>query len=116
MAAVAQLLALVHLVGWGTLSGAVSSALIIPLLNRLTNGAAPVKTIVALVWSVLVGLGTVYFAGRWNTADVATSLIAVIVAAQATYHTLVKPSGLAARLEGRPPAAPPAGPDTTGQR
>lgn len=100
-AALQQLFALVHLVGWGTLSGAVSSALIIPLLNRLLASSAWERTAVAVAWSVVMGFGTVYFAGQWNLADIATSLIAVIGSAQAVYHALVKPSGVAAALDAR---------------
>jgi hypothetical protein len=59
----------------------------------------PVRAAVAFVVCVLAGLGTVWLAGDFDTTDVVSSVLLVLVTALATYKGLWKPAGVTPAIE-----------------
>ncbi|WP_377271939.1 hypothetical protein [Peterkaempfera sp. SMS 1(5)a] len=82
---------------WALIVGAIAP-LVIAVINQPT-WSAPAKAAITAVASVLIGLGTAYFAGDFAGKDVVTSILTAFVAAITAYHGFFKPSTLAPRLE-----------------
>jgi NO-binding membrane sensor protein with MHYT domain len=54
---------------------------------------------VAFAVCVVAGFGTVWLAGKFNTADIVSSILIVLVTALSTYKGLWKPTGIAGKVE-----------------
>lgn len=61
--------------------------------------AGPLKALIMLAWSVLVGLGTAYFNDQFSGQTVTTCMLTAAVAIGVAYHTLWRPSGIAPGIE-----------------
>lgn len=57
------------------------------------------RSLLAFVAALGAAAGTIYFRGEFNTEDILTSVLAIVVTAQATYQGLWKPSGVAPAIE-----------------
>lgn len=77
---------------WGLIVGIVTPY-VIALVNQ-PGWTDNLRRVVAIVVSVLVGLGTAYFNNDVNfeVGTALASIAGVLVAAQAVYHNLLKPS------------------------
>jgi hypothetical protein len=60
----------------------------------------PLRVAIAVVASFVAGTTTVLMAGAFDASSWLTTVAAVLVAAQASYESIWKPSGVAGRLEG----------------
>jgi hypothetical protein len=72
--------------------------LVIAAIQR-ASWSNPVRAAVAFVSCVVAGLGTVWLAGNFNTKDIVSSILVVLVTALATYKGLWKPSGVGPQIE-----------------
>jgi hypothetical protein len=61
--------------------------------------SSPVRSMVMFVASVIAGAGTVYFQGAWDTTNLVTTILFVMVTAIATYKGLWKETGIAPKVE-----------------
>jgi len=59
----------------------------------------PVRSIVMFVASIIAGAGTVYFEGKWDTTNLVTTILLVMVTAIATYKGLWKTTTIAPKIE-----------------
>ncbi len=66
----------------------------------------PVRAIVMVLLTVLVGGGTAYFNGDFNGRSIVSSVLLVFVSAITAYHGLWKPTGVAPAIERTTSGAP----------
>lgn len=71
----------------------VVTPLLVAIVARARTSSAR-KGALALLFSVLIGLGTVYAGGAFTMANVAGSILAALGAAQAVYTVAFKPLGI----------------------
>lgn len=87
---------------WELVAGFLSATFVLPVIQQPTWSARG-RALVTFVWSILVGLGVVYFtdhfAGVDTAREVASSILLVLVSAIASYHGFAKPSGIAPAIE-----------------
>lgn len=72
--------------------------LVISAIQR-ASWSNPVRALVALGACVVAALGTVWLAGDFNTKDIVSSVLLVLVTALATYKGLWKPTGVSPGIE-----------------
>lgn len=72
--------------------------LIIAAVQR-SSWSNPVRALVALVMCIIAAFGTVWLAGDFNTDDVVSSILLVLVTSIATYKGLWKPTEVAPKIE-----------------
>ncbi|MEF3117163.1 hypothetical protein [Streptomyces chrestomyceticus] len=82
---------------WALIVGFASPVLISVVNQPQWSPAA--RTLVQVVVSVLVGLGSALFAGDFAGKDVVTSILVAAVAAISAYKGVFKPSGIAPKVE-----------------
>lgn len=61
--------------------------------------SSPVRSMVMFVASVIAGAGTVYFQGAWDTTNLVTTILFVMVTAIATYKGLWQPTTVVPKIE-----------------
>ncbi|MET9293460.1 hypothetical protein [Streptomyces sp. NPDC003077] len=89
---------------WALIVG-FASPLLISVVNQ-PQWSGAVRTAIQVVVSVLVGLGSAYFAGDFAGKDVVTSILVAAVAAISAYKGVFKPSGIAPKVEKATSPAP----------
>jgi ABC-type uncharacterized transport system permease subunit len=72
--------------------------LVIAAVQRST-WQPPLRALVALIMCIIASLGTVWFAGEFNTDDVISSILLVLVTSISTYKGLWKPTAVAPKIE-----------------
>ncbi|UNO38911.1 hypothetical protein [Streptomyces sp. MST-110588] len=89
---------------WALILG-FASPMLIAIVNQ-PQWSRAVRTGVQVVISVLVGLGSAYFAGDFAGKDVVTGILVAAVAAISAYKGVFKPSGIAPKVEKATSPAP----------
>ncbi|CAM5388854.1 MULTISPECIES: hypothetical protein [Streptomyces] len=82
---------------WALIVG-FASPMLISVINR-PEWSQAARTLVQVVVSVLVGLGSALFAGDFAGKDVVTSILVAAVAAISAYKGVFKPAGIAPKVE-----------------
>ncbi|MFD7664282.1 hypothetical protein [Streptomyces sp. NPDC059788] len=82
---------------WALIVG-FASPMLISVINQ-PQWSPAARTLVQVVVSVLVGLGSALFAGDFAGKDVVTSILVAAVAAISAYKGVFKPSGIAPKVE-----------------
>lgn len=93
-----------NLVMWAAVVG-----FFMPLLLAVVQqpGWSPaIRSIVMFIASVIAGAGTVYFMGKWDTTNLVTTILFVMVTAIATYKGLWQTTTIAPRIESATSSAP----------
>lgn len=72
-----------------------------PLLSivQQPGWSQALRAVVMFVASLIAGAGTVYFMGKWDTTNIVTTVLLVMVTAIATYQGLWKTTGIAPKIE-----------------
>lgn len=87
---------------WEVVVGFLSATFVLPVIQQ-PSWSERGRALVTFVWSVLVGLGTVFFTDGFRDVDtpreVAASILLVLVSAVASYHGFAKPTGIAPAIE-----------------
>lgn len=83
---------------WNLILGFVSATFILPLIQQ-PSWSTKVRSGVTFVWSVLVGLVTVWIAGDLDFNNAVHSIGLVFVAAIASYHGFAQPTKIAPAIE-----------------
>jgi peptidoglycan/LPS O-acetylase OafA/YrhL len=86
-----------NLVMWGLIVGFFMPVLL--AIVQQPGWTSPVRSIVMFVASLAAGAGTVYFAGNWDTTNLVTTILLVMVTAIATYKGLWQPTTVAPKVE-----------------
>ena len=81
---------------WTVVVGAV-----LPLLISAANRLPVPNYMIAFTLCVAAAFGDVYFSGRLNSADWATSLLTIFFTVVTTYQAFWKPSGITNKIEGK---------------
>jgi hypothetical protein len=110
---------------WALIVGFISATFVLPVIQQ-PRWSPGFRAMVTFLYSIVVGLGTVYFTGwpaalNWHQLrPLASVVLLVLVSAIATYKGLAQPTGIAPAIESAtspkpdPPTPPPApGPDPT---
>jgi hypothetical protein len=101
---------------WALIVGFVSANFVIPVIQQ-PHWTAGQRAAVTFAYSVVVGLGTVYFTGGLDhlgvhsVRPVASVILLVLISAIGTYKGLAQPLGVAPAIEyatSGEPARPPA--------
>jgi len=74
---------------YSAIVGFVSSMFIIPVIQQ-PHWTTQVRAAVTFAYCVLAGLGTAYFTGEFDIANLTTSILSVFVTAIATYKGLAE--------------------------
>jgi len=72
--------------------------LVIAAVQRST-WTNPVRALVALLMCIVAAFGTVWFAGEFDTNDIISSILLVLVTSIASYKGLWKPTAVAPKIE-----------------
>lgn len=89
---------------WALIVGFASATFVLPVIQRPT-WAAGTRAAVTFGYSVIVGLGTVYFTGGLDRTDLRhpretlAAILLVLVSAIATYKGFALPTGIAPAIE-----------------
>jgi hypothetical protein len=67
--------------------------LLVMLISRYVQLSGTVRGIAAGIVSLLLGIGTVYYAGGLNASAIVTTVLAIYGASQAAYRYVFKPLG-----------------------
>ena len=81
---------------WTVVVGAV-----LPLLISAANRLPVPNYMIAFTLCVAAAFGDVYFSGRLNPSDWATSLLTIFFTVVTTYQAFWKPSGITNKIEGK---------------
>lgn len=83
---------------WNLIIGFVSATFIIPVLQR-PSFPKWARSLITVVWSILTGFATVWFAGDVDFTNVLHSVGLVFIAAIVTYHGFALPTKIAPAIE-----------------
>jgi hypothetical protein len=87
---------------WDLVVGFVSATFVLPILQQ-PRWSTPMRAGITFAYSVLVGIGVVYFTGGFGHPGtgrgVVASILLVLVSAISTYHGFAKPTGIAPTIE-----------------
>jgi hypothetical protein len=87
-----------NLVMWGLIVGFFMPPLL--AIVQQPGWSQPVRSIVMFAASLLAGAGTVYFTeGGFDTSNLTTTILVVMVTAISTYKGLWVPTGIAPKVE-----------------
>ena len=86
-----------NLVMWGLVAGFFMPVLL--AVVQQPGWSQPLRSIVMFVASLAAGAGTVYFAGNWDTENIVTTILLVMVTAIASYKGLWQPTAVAPKVE-----------------
>jgi hypothetical protein len=88
-----------NLVMWGLIVGFFMPPLL--AIVQQPGWSQPVRSIVMFIASILAGAGTVYFTqdGGFDTENLTTTILVVMVTAISTYKGLWTPTGIAPSVE-----------------
>ncbi|WP_199896714.1 hypothetical protein [Streptomyces niger] len=89
---------------WALIVGFLSP-LLISVVNR-PHWSSAIRASVQVAVSVLVGLGTAYFAGDFAGKDIVTSILIASVSAISAYKGIFKPTGMSPAVERMTSPAP----------
>ncbi|WP_196942856.1 hypothetical protein [Streptomyces sclerotialus] len=82
---------------WALIVG-FASPLLISVINQ-PHWSSTARAAVQVAVSVLVGLGTAYFAGDFAGQDIITSILLASVSAISAYKGIFKPTGMSPAVE-----------------
>jgi CBS-domain-containing membrane protein len=77
---------------WALLAGTLVP-LVVGVINRYYTLSSTVRGWAAAIGSLILAVGTVYFAGGLNPGAIVTTILAVYGAGQAAYRFIFKPFG-----------------------
>ena len=87
-----------EVVTWNLIMAFVSATFILPVIQR-PSFPMWLRSVITLVWSVLIGFVTVYFAGQWDATNLLQSVGLVFIGAIAVYKGFAQPTGIAPAIE-----------------
>jgi hypothetical protein len=76
----------------------ISATFILPVIQQ-PSWSHKVRALVTFLYSLIVGAATTWFAGDFDPANIATSVLSVFVIAIATYHGFAQPTKIAPAIE-----------------
>lgn len=85
-------------VTWNLIMSFISATFILPIFQR-PSFPMWLRSLITVVWSIVVGFATVWFAGKWDATNLLQSVGLVFIGAIAIYKGFAQPTGIAPAIE-----------------